>query len=242
MESKQNNIINYIFIALTLAFVIHCLFKKTRNENMSNITENIHTEQNNSVKFNTPKIKNRCPSFKFKDYDTPKIYKQQKRPKCPVSKTDDEFTEYLTQFLLGQRPECDVPAKPTKKFNDDFFRFRDLTHNNSSQRYDSVDKIQQMYLQGNLDETKRYPNMKIKDIFDDTTKGPAKYTRPCVRLPQFDNVNNDGYYMSFGAHPMHLTRDNWTYPDEKTMNGAKMSNGLYGNDLSIGNNMPYKQA
>jgi hypothetical protein len=255
MNQKQNNIINCIFIAVAVVFVVHCLFKKIRTENMTDlnnvkksVTFTDNSENSGDLDKNISeselqtktKLKTRCPSFKFKDYDEPQIYSPVPKSTCPLPQNEKETGEYLTQFLLGRRPVCPTPIKSKKEFNNDFFNFRDLTHNNSSQRYDSVDKIQQMYLQGNLDEAHRNPNMKIKDLFDETTKGPNKYTRSCVRLPQFDNINNDGYQMSYGTHPMHLTRDNWTYSNEKTMNGAQMNNGLYGHDLSIGNNMPYK--
>ena len=61
--------------------------------------------------------------------------------------------------------------------------------------------------------------MKIKDVYDEAVNGPNLYERRCVRLPQFDNVNFDGYHMSYGQHPMHLTRDKWFFNEPRYQGG-----------------------
>jgi hypothetical protein len=240
MSSKQNNIINYILLAFIVAFTIHLLFNKLNKfkrdekevEVYKNVYKNVHK-----------KTDEKYPTFKFIDYNKPSIEdKDSVYEQCPLPKNQQETNEYLTKYLLGNRQECPLPTKSKDQFRKDFFAFRDLTENSSSFRYDPVDKIQQLYLQGNLSKARRYPNIKIKDIFDSTTStGPNLYMRHCVRLPKFDNINYDGYKMSYGAHPMHNTRDNWKYSNEKIINGGEISDGLIGHDLEDSKNMPYKK-
>lgn len=129
--------------------------------------------------------------------------------------------------------------KSTKEFSDDFFGFRDRTQINSSMRFDAVDKIQDLYLSGNLEHARGFPeNVKIKDLFDCATSGPSIYKRSCVRLPEFDNMNPVGNYVTTGTPGTSLTRDVWQYPNEKIMNGGEIDNGVYGNDAYASTNFP----
>lgn len=223
----MSNLIVYIFIAVIVIFVVHTLFNSIYNKEEYDDIESIPIELSNN-------------DYNMIDYEEPiKTHKIDKNNECPLIINNDETDAYLTTQLAGDMEQCDRPVKSRKQFNKDFFNFRDLTQNNSNWGPDPVDNIQQLYLSGNTDEARSHPGMKIKDIFDEATKGHSLYDRHCVRLPKFDNINFDGYYMSYGQHPMHQTRDNWTYPKEKIINGGEINNGLYGDDPSFSNNMPY---
>jgi hypothetical protein len=84
---------------------------------------------------------------------------------------------------------------------------------------DAVDRINEMRLNGEM------KGKRIQDIYDDLVGGiderrqedTSKY-----RMPQFDNVHKDG------CNLMHITRDNWKYPNEKVMNGGKITCNLTG--------------
>lgn len=145
--------------------------------------------------------------------------------KCPVQELDEATELYEDNLLRGnQWNKCTMkPAESTKNFHKDFFHFRDTTYGNSSMHPDTVDKVAMMYLSGDLGQAREYPNVKIQDIFDNATKcGPNLYERKCVRLPFFDNINNDGYNINNGTTGMLLTRNNWNYPDELVNNGGQM--------------------
>ncbi len=234
--NSDNNLINYILFAVIIAFLVHILFK---NANSGENYEPVQVPLEMEERLQSAPIKRKRTDWRFVDYDEPsQMCALDKESRCPLPKNEEDTNIYLTKFLLGEREECPKPAKPIKQFHKDFFNFRDLTQVNTSIRMDAVDKIQQLYLQGNTSEARRYPNMKIKDIFDEVTKAPSLYHRQCVRLPKFENINYDGYYMSYGQHPMDLTRDNWRYSREKVINGAEISNGMYGNDPDANMNMP----
>jgi len=94
---------------------------------------------------------------------------------------------------------------------------------------DSVDKIANMYLNGDLGEARRNSGMKIRDIYDKLTCGPQLYERKCARIPQFDNTMHDGYDASF-VNGMHMTRDNWLYDNENILNGGQIEKNLYASD------------
>jgi hypothetical protein len=159
---------------------------------------------------------------------------------CPIDQNLVDTDYYITKYLMGNDNEiCELPIKPTKQFNKEFFDFRDkYTYENSSMRQDSVDKVLDLYLEGDMGQARRYPNMKIKDLYDLTTCGQNLYDRDCVRIPYFDNVNFNGYNLSFGPTGLHNTRDTWAYKDEKIMNGGAISKDLYPHDLEANRHMP----
>lgn len=247
---SYNNAINFSLIALVVIITIHILFNNRRDTEPYNI------------------VKTYAPYNPQKQQRSPKKQKSVRRAhSCPVDQSVRDHDVYLQKFLLGAtscpsatknwtaddeytNTSCtnctnddvnsitvDAP-KSTKEFHDDFFGFRDRTYQNSSMREDPVDKIQTLYLSGNISEARRYPNMKIKDLFDEATKGPNLYERQCVRVPQFDNVNPEGHYVSYGTPGMSLSRDKWQYDNEKIINGGEIENGIYGNDLYAGTNFP----
>lgn len=149
---------------------------------------------------------------------------------CPLKENDLQTNYYITKYLMGGGAEINPkPVQSIKDFNKDFFKFRDYTYNNSSMTVDSVDKIANLYLDGNLGEARNFPGMKIRDIYDNLTAGTNLYQRSCVRVPSFDNTMHDGYNYSF-LTGMHNTRDNWQYPNEKEINGGQLEKNFYAND------------
>lgn len=234
MSLKLDGIIVYILVAVIIIIIVHLLYKK-RNENLFIIrtTESTNNKNNDNTNIdeNMQKltIRTKYPDFKFVDYDEPHIYDPpSKTGKCAVPTPDEDFDfEQVTKNLFGEHETCHT-IKSRKQFNDDFFRFRDLVYNNSSERFDPVDKMADLKLDGNLGQTHRKENMKIKDLYDSITSETDLYKKSCYRLPTFDSINFDGYYMSDGAHPIQITADLWKYPNEKVMNGGDIRPGLHG--------------
>lgn len=154
---------------------------------------------------------------------------------CPLRENDLK-TEYYIRKQLLSNDQCPKPAQSINEFNKDFFKFRDHTWENSSMTLDPVDKITDLYLSGNLGQANN-SNMKIKDVYDNLTKGTNPYSRDCVRLPYFDNTMNDGYNYSF-VSGMHNTRDTWMYENENQLNGGLVDKNLYPHDLEDIKNLP----
>jgi hypothetical protein len=211
--------INYILLLLIVAIVIFWIF-----ESISNHSENFNdSDQNKNAVYDTNS------EFFVRNPIVPKLKTIPNSGNCPIRENDVQTDYYITKNLLGASPtNCDNNVKTAKEFNKDFFKFRDYTFNNSSMTLDSVDKITNMYLDGNLGEARRH-DMKIRDIYDQLTCGPKLYDRQCVRLPYFDNTMHDGYNYSF-LNGMHNTRDNWMYKNEKDINGGVMENNLHAFD------------
>ena len=199
----MHNIIGFIIVAVLIIIVVHFMLKSEKTERF---TENLIQNQQ-------PVMRNVIP-----------------KKGCPVKDVENEEFIYLKDYLLGERVPCPLPAQNIKEFNKDFFNFRDqYTNFNSSMHEDPVDFIQNLYLSGNLDQARSYPNMKIKDIFDSATQGINLYERSCVRLPEFDNAIPDGYRYSAGTPGTLLTADKWRYKDERIMNGGQIDEtGLHG--------------
>jgi hypothetical protein len=161
-------------------------------------------------------------------------------PDCPLEQNNQDTMDYLQKHLLGTSETCLLKPQTAKQFNKDFFSFRDKTENNSSMRFDSVDFMNQLYLEGNTDTARRYPNMKIQDLYDEATKnGPNFYTRSCVRLPKFDDINPENLTYEYGNPALHMVRDDWKYSNEKVMNGGEIMKGIVGRDPMEGNEKPY---
>ncbi len=159
---------------------------------------------------------------------------------CPVEKNLEDNDFYVQKILLGNNEVCPEKTQSKKDFHKDFFSFRDSVYNISTWRNDPVDKITSLYLDGNRSQARRYPNMKIKDLFDNLTSGPNLYERQCVRLPKYDNINPNGYRFSYGNPGMQSVRDNWEYPNEKIMNGGEIVNNIYGHEDYNQNNYNQK--
>ena len=215
--NSNNNLLNYILIAVVIIFIIHILFKKTNGESFNpNIEEDVKCEKKETKNF-------------YDHYHGAHLHSTDVKNDCPIPTNRHEVNDYIFNHNIAEQEKCPLPVKSIKKFHDDFFRFRDITQQNTTSNIDPVDRITQLYLEDNTEFARRYPNLKISDIFDKITAGPTNlYKRHCARLPSFDNINYDGYKMSHGAHPMHLTRDNWTYENEKVMNGGEIKPGLRG--------------
>ncbi len=219
--------------------------KKEGFESNSEDNSLYHTEDEQSIQqlYDHP-IKIPRKSYKFVDYDDKTAFNNfDATGRCPLKFVEGKNNLYMQNFLNNTQEEKIKPAISRKQFHNDFFGFRDLTEQNSSIRQDPVDLIQQMYLDGNLGAARRFPNMKIKDIFDAATQGPNLYERQCVRLPHFDNINFDGYLMSNGSPGLMTTRTDWEYDNEKIMNGGKITDyqdtqNLYPHDNEYENQMP----
>lgn len=157
---------------------------------------------------------------------------------CPLDENDFQTKHYIAKNLLTVNPvRCSKPTQTNDEFNKDFFKFRNYTFQNSSMTLDSVDKIANMYLDGDLGQANTFSGMKIRDIYDKLTCGEDLYQRKCVRVPKLDNTMNDGYNFSF-LTGMHNTRDEWSYDDDRVINGGKIVDGLYANDEDAMSEMP----
>jgi hypothetical protein len=226
----NQNVTNCILVSLIIVIAVHYLFnnrtKKTpkRVITVNSSTEPFSKDVNNTLPVSTPSVYPDVSSINHLPYN------------------EEASLEYITKLLTG--PEVSQgagpikPAKSRKQFNDDFFGFRDTTNNNTSIRYDAVDKIQQLYLEGNTSDVRGHKSMKIKDLYDDLTKGPNLYLRQCVRLPEYDNLGDDGYTTSPGLHPTSASMGGWNYPNEKSINGGAIVPGLHGSDPYANFNMP----
>lgn len=236
MDNYQN-IIFFIILGFLIAFGIHVLYNSRRQEKFDGVIplSNVPDYQG---KVRKPRLNysNRIVNF-HKDDGVPI---DQITPDCPLAQNDQDTMDYLQKQLFGTSEVCLLKPQTAKQFNKDFFSFRDKTYNNSSMRPDPVDFMNQLYLEGNTDIARRYPNMRIQDLFDEATKaGPNLYTRTCVRLPQFDNINPEGLTYEYGNPALHNVRDDWNYPNEKVMNGGQIMGGIVGHDEQARNEKQY---
>jgi hypothetical protein len=137
-----------------------------------------------------------------------------KKPRVPdfnnLDPVKDSLTIFDTENARYENSSCnlntesmeakrDFSCSTVKEFNDDFFRFRDYLWKDSSMTQDPVDKINQLYLSGDLSTANNCKTTKIKDIYDNATKGVDLYHRTCTRQPYFDKDNPEGYLFSFGS-------------------------------------------
>ena len=168
---SSNNTISIIVIAGIIFVMIYFLtiYKKTEKlESVRNINE--ETNPNEYVKLPTSHNSFGNDSFN-----------------CKLNELDDEVNSYVSSNLLNKACSAQdmKEANEIKNFHKDFFDFRDKTNLNSSNEITANDKILNLYLNGELGQNSS--GMKIKDIYDNATCGPAFYNRYCVRLP--DNTS-----------------------------------------------------
>jgi len=200
-------------------FIIHNL---TYSKNKSTDNEQFNTGDNH---YNNISI-----------YDRNKPIKMSRSEEIPSKEFDyDEYhaIDYLTDNITPQTETCILPPKSTKKFHSDFFSFRDKTNLNSSVRKDTVDNINNMILNGNLEQARS--NMKIKDIYDEAVKLPSRYNNSCVRQIKFDNINPHGWQDNYGTPGMSLVQNEWKYDNENILNGGKITENITGYDPNFDN-------
>jgi|AntRauTorckE6833_2_1112554.scaffolds.fasta_scaffold11056_2 hypothetical protein len=241
MDSYKN-IINFAIISIAIIFFIHILFKNKENmhslQNKINIKQpsispeiinNDNNSQNSlSLLSSSSSVDSSIKGFNIDSLNGPADIEPELANAYPIS-NDIADSKYLDKLIIKNNETCGKVPKTIKQFNKDFFNFRDRAWHSSSMRYDPVDKINDMKLSGNISQSRRYPNMKIKDLYDELTKGPNLYKKQCVRTPLFDNMNPDEYHLKPGSPGTIMNADNWKYDNEKIMNGGEISQGLTGN-------------
>lgn len=215
----MNNILLFILVSVIIVLFLEYLRQKSF-ENFDDSQPKVIEETINSPQFE------HIPMQRFVDNDLQTIKTVNA---CPLKENDVATDYYIKRVLGADAMRCGRPTQSVKDFNKDFFKFRDYTYNNSSMTADPVDKILNLYLDGDLGQAGRHSPKKIRDIFDEVTAGINPYTKPCVRVPYFDNTMHDGYDSSFTTG-MYNTRDDWIYQNEKEMNGGQVDKNLYGAD------------
>lgn len=160
-------------------------------------------------------------------------------PSCKIKETDDSLNDYIWGSLLGKHrvPICDMSPKEADQAMNDHLRVRDITWQESTQQ-DTVDRINMLYLQGNGDVAKGYGCTKIRDLYDQATKGPTLYDRTCARMPKFDSHVEAEYYDVNGPQNLYLNGKEANYSPEHSANGGPLDKGLYGNDPYVTQYMP----
>lgn len=231
----NNNLNTLILIALVCVFVYYAFLNE--KEGFDDCQPITYPEPNCQNEMIEKKLDTLSDKVVTADVDG-EVYPELECDSCPIRKADYDTFDYVSKTLLGNKPQCPKKPKSIRQFHDEFFKFRDYTNDNSSMRVDAVDKVQDLYLSGNLDKARNHPNLKIKDLFDHITCGPNLYERTCVRTQKFDNINHEGYRMNYGSPGTHMTRDHWVYNDEKILNGGPVSESLYPNDLEANPHLP----
>ncbi len=232
---QMNNILLCLIVGIILFWLYDSINKNYPEKFIGNNGENYGENYGGN---NDKNISNIGINIKETINSPPKIEINQNVNACPLDENDFQTKNYIAKNLLTVNPiRCPKPAQTNDEFNKDFFKFRDYTFQNSSMTLDSVDKIANMYLDGDLGQANTFTGMKIRDIYDKLTCGEDLYQRKCVRVPKLDNTMNDGYNFSF-LTGMHNTRDEWTYDDDRVINGGKIVDGLYANDEDSFSEMP----
>jgi hypothetical protein len=110
-----------------------------------------------------------------------------------------------------------------------------------SHQSDPVDKINQLYLEENSWTARGQQGKKIKDMFDNLTKGPHLYDRKCVRVPDFDSMTKLGYFDYNGSQALSLKDGVKDHGDEHPMNAGPFYNSIVGHDKTSSENMPLER-
>jgi hypothetical protein len=176
--------LEYILIAIFIGFLLHILISHRREHlevaNNANVMENnkidpiittrTSTPENQSVNFNGSLLNDKQikepPTHDFKSTYT----------YCPVEAEENEVTKYWREIALGGKYAC-PPPPPEHKYNfediqsyqDKFYGFNDMINQNTGMMgYDSVDRVNQLYLQGN-NELSDQKGVTISDLFNGLT-------------------------------------------------------------------------
>lgn len=176
---SDNDILNMILVAIAIIIIVHFIFGKNKIDTYQPVTFDIQQPYNKQYKSCHKKVKNN-PLHIF-------------RSKCNEDKYSLNTIEAVpssSECSLSDQP-LESPCQTIKQFNNDFFNFRNYTFKNSSMTIDPVDKINQLYLSGDLSITEKCKVEKIKDIYDKATHEFPDYQRTCVRTPDITNPESN---------------------------------------------------
>ncbi len=179
--STDNDILNLIIVATVVILIIHFGFRRRVIDTYSSVREMPQSRQIRSI------IRS--------DKGIP-------RPSC-IDNDNMSLESVGSVDAVYENSSCDFQT--TKEFNNNFFSFRDSTFKNSSMTVDPVDKINQLYLSGDLSTINSCKPVKIKDIYDKTTQELPYFQRDCVRTQYYDKTNPEGYLFSFGSPTKGIT-------------------------------------
>jgi hypothetical protein len=249
METCQ--ILSYIMVALIVALSIHLLSKIIRGRSQENFGSVEPYYDVNTLETCALKNKDKLESFADNNNSEPSGqevgHTNMSVPAsvirgeagnaggagCTVCDTSEQVDDYIRESLLHKAQMCkekDVfSPEQVDNYRDKFLAFRNGVWQ-PSQREDAVDRINDMYLSGNTDLSRNHKDMKIRDVYDDISKGTNLYSQNCVRMPTVDNTMRDGNYTVDGARGDYFARDNWVYNNEKVMNGGEFMSGIMPSD------------
>jgi len=90
---------------------------------------------------------------------------------CIFSKNEYEVGDYLQNKLLKNVAICPFQYTDAELqcYRDKFYDFRNNIMQSSNTPYDTVDKINELYLSGNTDDAHGYKNKRIADLFTNLT-------------------------------------------------------------------------
>ena len=104
-----------------------------------------------------------------------------------------------------------------------------------SHQSDPVDKMNMLCLEGGKQ------GKKIKDLYDDLTRGINLYDKKCTRVPNFDTMIDEGYFDYNGKNSISLADKPINYDDDHLMNGGPVYNDISGYSMTNSQNMPLER-
>jgi hypothetical protein len=203
---KNNKYVYYMIYYMILVFIVIVFIHKYINiKTTNNLNEKMNNINNEQDK-NKIQEKNKINIIK-KDYATEYDLNNTNfvLDACPLKDTNNfANSEYINKFLTETQQNCykDKPVKTIDNFHNDFFSFRDMTHQNSSMIMDPVDNINMMIV-----NKQDNSNKKIKDIYDDLTKNPIKSEVDYDKIQNFNNINHDDWTIHTGSPGLFNTID-----------------------------------
>ena len=150
-----------------------------------------------------------------------------------VMQNDSVAQENAKKFCDQMLCNKSVSRQQVKKELEEHSDFRAMT-NQSASGEDMVDRINMMYLSGNTDISRNHKGQRIKDVYDNLTKGTDLYKRECVRVPELDQHQEQEKYDFNGEKKLNMNQSAWEYNNEKIINGGTITDALMAFDPNGG--------
>lgn len=205
----------YVILAILIGFFIHHMIKCKR-EHLTSVEKNNKVDQPVILKTSTPD--NQSVSFSGSllndkmDKEKPTHDFKSSFTYCPIEKDENEVTRYWREVALGGKYACPPPPPQheykfddIQGYQDKFFGFNDNINQNSGMLgYDSVDRVNELYLQNN-NELSDLKGVTIGELFNgladnNKEKWETIYKR-CTSAKGLDDFKNYGTSDDFGFNP-----------------------------------------
>lgn len=236
----MSDILDYIILVLIFAIIINVLIQAFSGKKCS--SDEHMEEQTKSEEKHTSSEEHSANNEPVHSAKADEAVDRIVSSKCPIQEMDFENDRYIKDFVLGGKFNCGATSEEPHNFTrqeiseyqNKVFGFNDNVNKSSSAGVDVVDKLNEIYTDGN-NELVGNTGKKISEVFDRLTQTEVDKRKKCVNPdclipPQIETEYKTGSYLGNANVGKVYTKYNWRYEDDNVNTGGKFYDEIEASD------------